>query len=227
MENYKIVAIYDWNDQNDDYIYHYTNTSNAIHILKEKVFRTTQARIPRFGRGVFMTKFPPNLSDNELIQNNYQGNRKYAPKVKCAFAFERAYLNAHQLLDFNRDLWRYDYDIYLFDKEFTLILRKKKDFYLIPIQSTQTKQKQFLIHRVIPTHTTELPGKYLSLHVEETKKDNKVNKWNITQSILNLINYPIKILLRKLNKTRHFYIFLFFGLFLLKKNSILRFIKYK
>ena len=234
MENYKIVAVYDWNDQNDDYIYHYTNISNALNILNEKVLRTTQARIPRFGRGVFMTKCPPNLSDNELIQNNYQGNRKYVSKVKCAFAFERAYLNAHQLLvynDSNRDLWRYDYDIYLYNKEFTLILRKKKDFYLIRIQSTQTKPKQFLTQRLIQSHTTELPRKNLLPH-EKEKKDNKINTWNITQGILKLINYPINILRKfilapifkvsrtffNLINTNLFYTFLFFfSLIIFKK----------
>ena len=131
MEMSKIVAVHDWHDQNEAYIYHYTNIPNAINILEEKVLRISQARIHKFGTGVFMTKFNPKKSDNELIVNNYRGNWKYAAKLHCAFAFDSELLKANKFIDnwyIGRDLWRYDYDICLDYKEFTLILRKKRRF---------------------------------------------------------------------------------------------------
>ena len=94
MENYKIVTVHDWNDRNDDYIYHYTDVNSAIKILEQKVVLKTQARIPSFGSGVFMTELSPKKSDAELIQNNYRGNGKYASRVECAFAFKKKHLNA-------------------------------------------------------------------------------------------------------------------------------------
>ena len=147
MENFKIVAVHDWHDQNDDYIYHYTNIPNAVKIIEEKVLRIAQSRIHQFGSGVFMTKVHPKNSDTELIQNNYRGNWKFAAKVQCAFAFDSQLLKAKKFIDYlfnERDLWRNDSDIYLHNKEFTLILRKKKDFHLITVLTTQLDKQRML-----------------------------------------------------------------------------------
>ena len=143
MENYKIVSVDEWNNQHDDYVYHYTDFNSAISILKHNILFTSQARIPRFGRGVFMTKHSPNKSDYELIQNNYQGNWKYASKVECAFAFVSAYLDAKKFRDyrdFNRDLWKHDENIFLNTVEFTLILRKEQHLYLITVKKPEPKR---------------------------------------------------------------------------------------
>ena len=143
MENYKIVSVNEWNDRHDDYVYHYTDFKSAINILQHNVLFASQARITRFGRGVFMTKYSPNKSDYDLIQNNYQGNWKHASKVDCAFAFKSAYLGANKFReqrDFNRDLWKHDADIFLSTIEFTLILRKEQHFYLITVEKSEPER---------------------------------------------------------------------------------------
>ena len=134
MENYKIVTVHDWNDRNDDYIYHYTDVNSAIKILEQKVVLKTQARIPSFGSGVFMTELSPKKSDAELIQNNYRGNGKYASRVECAFAFKKKHLNATKFIDkmeIGRDLWRKEDHVFLTDMAFALVVRKEHHFYLV------------------------------------------------------------------------------------------------
>lgn len=100
--------------------------TNAKLILQDKVIRTSTARIPRFGTGVFMTLLSPDKSDYELISNNYQGNYKYSSKVECAFAIEKSKISPCRIHDFKqitRDLWRNTFSINLNVTDFKLVIR--------------------------------------------------------------------------------------------------------
>ena len=112
--------------KNEELIYHYTSSKNAKAILKDMLIKTTQSRI-NTGHGVFMTVLHPNLSNEELLINNYNGNyEKYLEKLQVAFAFKKDAINVIKLYSRKvekRDVWRHDTPIDLRKVDFFLINR--------------------------------------------------------------------------------------------------------
>ena len=99
---------------------------SAGNILKEKEIKVSQARIPKFGTGVFLTDLDPTSSTHELLVNNYNGNYKYQSKTQCAFALPRNYLKLVKLYDrinAPRSVYRSDESIRLEKLKFYLVLR--------------------------------------------------------------------------------------------------------
>ena len=88
--------------------------------------RAKEARIIRFGRGVFMTKIAPCSETDLLLTNNYIGNPKYLHRLECAFAIKTSSMIFRKLNDKfypSRDIWKSDRDIDLNQCEFYLIDR--------------------------------------------------------------------------------------------------------
>jgi hypothetical protein len=85
-----------------------------------------QARIKRFGFGVFMTRIDPCKDDKFLLFNNYLDNPKYQSRLECAFAISFDCIYAKKITDHfypQRDLWRCNFNVDLKDKKFYLIIR--------------------------------------------------------------------------------------------------------
>lgn len=93
------------------------------------VIRKTEARIKRFGTGVFMTKMEPIVDKSTLLYNIYLGNPKYESRLECAFAVKKDHIRAREFNDPkypSRNLWKSNDDIYLNDNNFTLVFRESK-----------------------------------------------------------------------------------------------------
>lgn len=133
----KIVQTKDeWSSSsNSAYYFHYTSVFNARCILRDKIINTSQARIPCFGRGVFMTMMGPDLSDHELIENNYRGNYKYQSKTECAFGILKSSLGGgikkiYDKFGPHRDVWRFDYAIDLNTVKYVVVIRSAFHSYI-------------------------------------------------------------------------------------------------
>ncbi len=111
------------------FVFHYTSIAHAKLILKsKKIMVSCDERVPKFGRGVFLTVKHPHLTSKNLLENNYRliGVRKYKDRVQCAFAFNIRKLNPIQLFDkMQRDIWKYNQDICLNRFDYHLILRNQ------------------------------------------------------------------------------------------------------
>ena len=88
----------------------------------------TNARIMRFGSGVFLTKLAPCVEEDQLLVNNYlYVSRYYRTKLECAFAIKSSFsIKFKRLKDKfhpERDIWKFDGDIDLTQCEFRLINR--------------------------------------------------------------------------------------------------------
>jgi hypothetical protein len=111
-----------------DFFYHYTSKYCAELILRDMKLYATNARIKRFGSGVFLTKLAPCVDEDQLLVNNYiHKSHVYRTKLECAFAIKSTFLVKFKRLKdkFNpeRDIWRFDGDIDLTKCEFHLIHR--------------------------------------------------------------------------------------------------------
>lgn len=108
------------------YVYHYTSHVCARQIIDSMCIRTSQARVRRFGTGVFLTTMSPSNSTAELLENNYQGNTKYRNNTQCAFALPKSdfsVVKVHDPRDPKRDIWRINTSVELSHTDFYLITR--------------------------------------------------------------------------------------------------------
>ena len=116
----------DWNE-NDAFYYHYTSKYSARQILNDMKIMATDARIPHFGYGVFLTKLGPKEENDTLLENNYRGNSKYEDRIECAFALKNNSINRFaKIFDRfypSRDVWKSIKDIDLNRSRFFLIFR--------------------------------------------------------------------------------------------------------
>ena len=117
-----------WGRNNKNFWYHYTSKYCAQSILKDLKIKITNSRIVRFGAGVFLTKMPPCVDEDELLANNYiHKSAHYRTKLEYVFAIKPNYLmKFRQLIDKfdpSRDIWKCDTDIDLNKCEFYLIKR--------------------------------------------------------------------------------------------------------
>ncbi len=119
----------EWKNKNDrnDYVFHYTTLQNAKSILRMMKIKVTEARIKKFGTGVFMTKMEPIEAESTLLHNIYLGNPKYESRLECAFAIHKHHSRAYEFNDPmypRRDLWKSNNDIHLNEDNFVLVIRK-------------------------------------------------------------------------------------------------------
>jgi hypothetical protein len=83
-------------------------------------------KVRHFDKGVFFTICKPDLSDEELIVNNYiHYSNRYLNKIQCAFAFHVNDLYLIKIFDkYNRDVWEHAGDIDLNQIDFKIIVRR-------------------------------------------------------------------------------------------------------
>jgi hypothetical protein len=108
------------------YLFHYTSTRNAMSILEDMRINLTNARIPQFGTGVFLTKRPPQTNNEQLIYHIYRGNWRLEERLDCAFAIDTRNIDAIRIYDSqypDRNVWKCDDEIDLFEHDFHLVIR--------------------------------------------------------------------------------------------------------
>ena len=106
--------------------FHYTSFANALCILNEQTILASEARIKKFGFGVFMTKMcKPENRDDKIRFNNYNTKvDRHDAKLQCAFAFRKDSIKLNKIARIERDVWRFDGDLNLNKCDYILILRK-------------------------------------------------------------------------------------------------------
>ena len=111
-------------NNNVAYYFHYTSREIVFKIMSDRKLKPTWSRVTQFGHGVFLTELDPCTSDDELLENNYRGNYKYNERIQYAIAIPKHQIRAIQILDnYNRNIYRCDYEIDLDSVDFRLISR--------------------------------------------------------------------------------------------------------
>ena len=114
-------------------LYHYTSKSSAEKIKQQEVIKASDPDGPdaKFGEGVYLTSFGPEMGKDFLNKNNWGGrrkiNRKLEAYVKIKMNEDDRCLNDVSeggrvifLYEGDLDLEEYSYEIKLFNWKFTL-----------------------------------------------------------------------------------------------------------